>query len=75
MLRALVSEGCHEELHRDGPPRARGPVVDGRPHGYWAWSRLDGTRLHSGHLDDGREVGGWTTPVESGGPYQVTDRG
>jgi hypothetical protein len=28
------TEGLHEERHRDGSLRARGPVVDGHPHGY-----------------------------------------
>ena len=44
------TEGLHEERHRDGSLRARGPVVDGRPHGCWEWFRLEGTRLRSGTL-------------------------
>ena len=50
-------DGAHVERHRDGSVRARGPVVDGQPHGYWEWFRLDGTLLRSGHFDAGRNVG------------------
>ncbi|MGY1661023.1 toxin-antitoxin system YwqK family antitoxin [Geodermatophilus sp. SYSU D00705] len=69
------TEGLHEERHRDGSLRARGPVVDGRPHGYWEWFRLDGTRLRSGSFDGGEPVGEWTTYDASGAPYEVTSRG
>ncbi|SFK99528.1 toxin-antitoxin system YwqK family antitoxin [Geodermatophilus ruber] len=69
------SEGIHEELHRDGSLRARGPVVDGKPHGYWEWFRLDGTKLRSGRFDQGHDVGEWTTYDRSGTPYKVTNRG
>jgi hypothetical protein len=58
--------------HRDGSLRARGPVVDGHPHGYWEWFRLDGTRLRSGSFDRGRQVGEWTTYDGAGAPYKAT---
>ncbi len=68
------TEGVHEERHRDGSLRARGPVVEGRPHGYWESFRLDGTMLRSGSFDRGRAVGEWTTYDSTGAPYKVTTR-
>jgi antitoxin component YwqK of YwqJK toxin-antitoxin module len=72
---AEFTESVHEERHRDGSLRARGPVVDGKPHGYWEWFRLDGTMLRSGSFAAGEPVGEWTTYDSSGVPYKVTDRG
>ena len=69
------TEGLHVERHRDGSVRARGPVVDGQPHGYWEWFRLDGTLMRSGTFSAGRTVGEWTTYDQAGTPYKVTDRG
>ncbi|WP_249522321.1 toxin-antitoxin system YwqK family antitoxin [Modestobacter marinus] len=69
------TEGEHVERHRDGSVRPGGPVVDGRPHGYWEWFRTDGTLLRSGHFAAGENVGEWTTYDRSGAPYKVTDRG
>ena len=60
---------------RDGSLRARGPVVDGHPHGYREWFRLDGTRLRSGSSDRGRQVGEWTTYDGAGAPYRTTTMG
>jgi len=68
-------DGVHVERHRDGSVRARGSVVDGQPHGYWEWFRLDGTLMRSGHFDAGQNVGEWTTYDASGVPYKVTDKG
>jgi hypothetical protein len=75
MPEADFADGIHVERHRDGSLRARGPVVDGQPAGYWEWFRLDGTRLRSGHVDSGRAVGEWTTYDRTGAVYEVTDRG
>jgi hypothetical protein len=75
MPQAGFTEGMHVERHRDGSVRARGPVVDGHPDGYWEWFRLDGTKLRSGHFDRGRDVGEWITYDRSGAPYKVTDKG
>ena len=66
------TEGQHVERHRDGSVRARGPVVDGKPDGYWEWFRLDGTKLRSGHFAGGRQVGEWITYDRSGAPYKIT---
>ncbi|MBB3082653.1 toxin-antitoxin system YwqK family antitoxin [Geodermatophilus sabuli] len=75
MPQTEFTEGVHEERHRNGSLRARGPVVDGKPHGYWEWFRLDGTMLRSGSFAAGEPVGEWTTYDASGAPYKVTDRG
>jgi antitoxin component YwqK of YwqJK toxin-antitoxin module len=72
MPEAEFTEGHHVERHRDGSVRARGPVVDGQPDGYWEWFRLDGTMLRSGSFDRGRQTGEWTTYDRSGAPYKVT---
>ena len=68
-------DGVHEEHHRDGSLRARGPVADGQPTGYWEWFRLDGTLMRSGHFAAGEPVGEWTTYDAGGRPYKVTHRG
>jgi antitoxin component YwqK of YwqJK toxin-antitoxin module len=75
MPRADSTEGLHVERHRDGSIRARGPVVDGEPDGYWEWFRLDGTMLRSGSFDRGRPVGEWTTYGATGAIYKVTSKG
>lgn len=62
----------HVERHRDGSIRARGRMREGVPTGYWEWFRLDGTRLRSGHFDNGVQVGEWTTYDRAGEVYKVT---
>lgn len=63
----------HLEYHRDGSIRARGMKTDGVLTGYWEWFRLDGTKLRSGHFEEGEPVGAWTTYDKSGQPYKVTE--
>ncbi len=72
MPEADLTDGQHVERHRDGSIRARGPVLDGQPHGYWEWFRLDGTMLRSGSFDRGRQTGEWITYDRSGAPYKTT---
>ena len=74
MPAADFTEGHHVERHRDGSIRARGPVVDGQPDGYWEWFRLDGTLLRSGSFDRGRQTGEWITYDTSGVPYKRTTK-
>jgi hypothetical protein len=69
-----LTGGIHTELHRDGSLRARGPVVGGRPDGYWEWFRLDGTTLRAGYFDEGRQVGERTTYDTTGAVYKVTTK-
>jgi antitoxin component YwqK of YwqJK toxin-antitoxin module len=64
----------HTEYHRDGSTRAIGPMVDGVPVGYWEWFRLDGTKLRSGHFENGEPTGEWTTYDKAGQIYKVTRR-
>lgn len=53
---------------------SRGKMVDGNPHGYWEWFRLDGTRKRSGWFDKGEAVGEWTTYDQYGNVYKVTKK-
>jgi antitoxin component YwqK of YwqJK toxin-antitoxin module len=74
MPQADSTDGLHDEQHRDGSVRARGPVVDGQPDGYWEWFHLDGTLMRSGHFDRGRQAGGRTTYDKAGAVYKVTTK-
>ena len=62
----------HVEYHKDGSIRARGPKLNGELHGFWEWFRKDGTRMRSGHFDQGAQVGEWTTYDARGNVYKVT---
>lgn len=62
----------HIQRHRDGSIWARGQTVEGLADGYWEWFRKDGTKLRSGHFDNGEQVGEWTTYDKAGEPYKVT---
>ena len=61
-----------EKLHKDGSLGVAGQTMDGQPTGYWEWFRRDGSKLRSGHFDQGRQVGEWTTYDSSGRVYKVT---
>jgi antitoxin component YwqK of YwqJK toxin-antitoxin module len=43
-----------------------------RPGGYWEWFRKDGTKLRSGHFNNGQQTGAWTTYDKRGQVYKVT---
>jgi len=62
----------HVHYHRDGTVWAKGMTVQGVPTGYWEWFRKDGTRLRSGHFDNGKQVGEWITYDKQGQEYKVT---
>jgi antitoxin component YwqK of YwqJK toxin-antitoxin module len=47
-------------------------MVDGVPVGYWEWFRLDGTKMRSGHFENGEPTGEWTTYDKKGQIYKVT---
>ena len=51
--------------HEYGTVWATGQTVDDLP-------RKDGTKLRSGHFEDGEQVGEWTTYDKGGQPYKVT---
>jgi antitoxin component YwqK of YwqJK toxin-antitoxin module len=58
--------------HKDGSIRAKGTTRGGKLDGYWEWFRLDGTIMRSGHFENGRQVGQWTTYDAKGRVYKVT---
>ncbi|WP_309387806.1 hypothetical protein [Cerasicoccus frondis] len=61
------------DYHKAGTIKARGMVTDdGELTGYWEWFRKDGTKLRSGHFDQGRQVGEWITYDAKGEPYKTT---
>ena len=61
-----------EKLHKDGSLWVVGQTMDGQPTEYWEWFRRDGSKLRSGHFDQGQQVGEWTTYDSSGRVYKVT---
>ena len=60
------------DYHKDGSIRAKGQTVNGVLTGYWEWFRKDGTKLRSGHFDNGEQVGEWTTYDAKGKVFKVT---
>ncbi|RYD83632.1 MAG: hypothetical protein EOP84_07620 [Verrucomicrobiaceae bacterium] len=66
------SQKEHIQYHKDGSVWARGMTIDGVPTGYWEWFRLDGTKMRSGHFENGEQVGEWTTYDKQGNTYKVT---
>ena len=68
--RAKAKEHVH--YHKDGSIWAKGPMIDGKPTGYWEWFRKDGTRMRSGYFEHGEQVGEWTTYDKNGRVYKVT---
>ncbi|MGE8941073.1 toxin-antitoxin system YwqK family antitoxin [Leptospira interrogans] len=58
--------------HKDGSVRAKGWRHDGELDGYWEWFRKDGTKVRSGHFDNGKRCGEWTTYDAKGSVYKVT---
>jgi antitoxin component YwqK of YwqJK toxin-antitoxin module len=63
----------HIQRHKDGSLWARGQTIDGVATGYWEWFRIDGTKLRSGHFENGEQVGEWTTYDKKGEVYKVTN--
>ena len=62
----------HLHYHKDGSLWAKGQLIGDVPTGYWEWFRKDGTKLRSGHFENGKQVGEWTTYDKSGRVYKVT---
>lgn len=46
----------HLEYHKDGSIRARGQKHGEMLTGYWEWFRKDGTKLRSGHFENGKSA-------------------
>lgn len=53
---------------------SKGKMIDGQPHDYWQWYRIDGSLKRSGYFDRGVPVGEWTTYDSDGKPYKITKR-
>ncbi len=62
----------HVQYHQDGSVWAKGQTSNEVPTGYWEWFRLDGTKMRSGHFENGVQVGDWTTYDKKGQVYKVT---
>jgi len=62
----------HLQHHKDGSLWARGQTIGGVATGYWEWFRKDGSRLRSGHFENGEQAGEWTTYDKTGEVYKVT---
>jgi antitoxin component YwqK of YwqJK toxin-antitoxin module len=62
----------HTLLHKDGSLWARGFMRGEAMHGAWEWFRKDGSKMRSGTLDNGVQVGEWTTYDKTGRTVKVT---
>ena len=62
----------HVHYHKDGSVWGKGSMKADKMHGYWEWFRKDGTRLRSGHFEDGEQVGEWITYDKRGQVYKKT---
>lgn len=62
----------HIHYHKNGSIWAKGQMAGDLCVGYWEWFRLDGTKLRSGHFENGQQTGQWTTYDKKGQPYKVT---
>jgi hypothetical protein len=62
----------HVQYHKDGSVWAKGQMAGEVAVGYWEWFRKDGTKLRSGYLENGEQVGEWITYDTKGEPYKVT---
>jgi antitoxin component YwqK of YwqJK toxin-antitoxin module len=60
------------DRHEDGTIKAKGHTVDDVLTGYWEWFRKDGTKMRSGHFDNGKQAGEWTTYDAQGKVVKVT---
>jgi antitoxin component YwqK of YwqJK toxin-antitoxin module len=60
------------DRHRDGSIKAKGCTIDGVLTGYWEWFRKDGTKMRSGHFENGKQTGEWTTYDARGKVVKVT---
>ena len=58
--------------HKDGTLWAKGQTLDDVATGYWEWFRKDGSKMRSGHFENGQQVGEWTTYDKKGQVYKVT---
>jgi antitoxin component YwqK of YwqJK toxin-antitoxin module len=70
------SEGKKEVAHYDnGQVKYRGAYLDGEMHGEWEFFRRDGSRMRSGLLDHGKQIGVWRTYDRAGKVIKETTFG
>jgi antitoxin component YwqK of YwqJK toxin-antitoxin module len=63
----------HIVYHKDGTIWAKGQNdANGVMVGYWEWFRKDGTKLRSGHFENGEQAGEWIIYDKKGKVYKVT---
>ena len=74
MAKTKPKKSEHLQYHADGTLWAKGPMLDDVATGYWEWFRKDGTKLRSGHFENGEPVGEWTTYDKNGEVYKVTNK-
>lgn len=60
--------------HKDSSVRATGQRHDGAKRGDREWFRLDGSKMRSGHVENGEPIGEWITYDRTVAPYRVTTR-
>ena len=70
-----VVEGITIKYHANGKTIwSKGQIVNGNPHGYWEWYRVDGSLKRSGYFENGDPVGEWITYDKNGEKYKTTNR-
>lgn len=62
----------HIAYHKNGSGWAKGQKRADVCVGYWEWFRLDGTKMRSGHFENGEQIGEWITYDKKGQVYKVT---
>jgi uncharacterized protein YdhG (YjbR/CyaY superfamily) len=62
----MTKEKPHIVYHNDGSIWAKGTMTEGVCDGYWEWFRKDGSRMRSGHFENGKQVGEWITYDQKG---------
>ena len=67
-----ASKKQHIVYHKNGSVWAKGQKAGEVCVGYWEWFRLDGTRMRSGHFENGEQIGEWITYDKKGQLYKVT---
>jgi antitoxin component YwqK of YwqJK toxin-antitoxin module len=59
--------------HKDGTVWAKGQMAGDKMAGYSEWFRKDGTKMRSGHFENGEQAGEWITYDKKGKVYKVTN--
>ena len=67
------SAEAHVVYHKNGSIWAKGQKLGDVCVGYWEWFRLDGTKMRSGHFENGEQVGEWITYDKQGQVVKVTN--